>query len=56
MEGKLLLYSLLECAALFEGQGVGFGDDRDDVDDVGELLEDDNIDGLESMAGRLDEE
>lgn len=56
MESELLLYSLLEGAALLEGEGVSLSDDGDDVDDIGELLEDDNIDRLQRMARWLDEE
>ena len=56
VEGKLLLDALLESLALLEGQRVGLGDDGDDVDNVGQLLQDDNIDGLERVAGGLDEE
>jgi hypothetical protein len=56
VEGKLLLYSLLECPAFFEGERIRLGDDRNDVDNIRELLENDDIDGLERMSGRLDEE
>jgi hypothetical protein len=48
VEGELLLNALLEGLALLKGQGVGLGDNGDDVDDVGELLENDDIDGLET--------
>lgn len=56
VEGKLLLDALLELSSLLQCQGVGFGNDGDDIDDVGQLLEDDNIDGLQRVASRLDEE
>ena len=56
MESKLLLDALLESLSLLEGQGVGLGNDGDDVDDIGELLQDDNIDGLERVSRGLDKE
>jgi len=56
VEGKLLLDALLEGLALLEGQGVGLGDDGHDVDHVRQLLEHDNVDGLERVARRLNEE
>lgn len=56
VEGELLLYSFLEGSSFFEGEGIGLGDDRDDVDNIGQLLEDDDIDRLQCMAGGLDEE
>lgn len=56
MEGKLLLDALLELQALIHGQGVGLGDDGHNVDDIRQLLEDDNINGLQGVAGGLDEE
>lgn len=48
VEGELLLNALLESLALLKGQGVGLGDNGDDVDNVGQLLENDDIDGLET--------
>lgn len=56
MESKLLLDTGLELLTLLKGERVGLGDNRHDVDHVGQLLEDDNVDGLERVAGRLDEE
>jgi hypothetical protein len=56
VESELLLYPLLERTALLEGEGIGFGNDGHNVDDVRKLLEYDNIDGLEGVARRLDEE
>ncbi|MDA4132868.1 MAG: hypothetical protein OK454_07065 [Thaumarchaeota archaeon] len=50
MEGELLLDALLEGLALLERQGVGLGDDGDDVDDIGQLLQDDDVNGLERVA------
>lgn len=48
VEGELLLDALLESQALFEGEGVGLGDDGDDIDNIGQLLQDNDIDGLET--------
>lgn len=56
VEGKLLLYPVLESLALLEGQAVALGNDGDDIDDIAQLLQDDNVNGLEGMAGWLDEE
>ncbi len=56
VEGELLLDSLLECLALFKSERVGLGDDWNNVDNIGELLKNDNIDWLQGMAGWLDEE
>ena len=48
MEGKLLLNSRLELLALLKRQGVGLRNDGNDVDDVRELLENNNINRLQS--------
>ena len=56
MECKLLLYSLLERTTLLEREGVGLSNDGHDVDDIRQLLENNNVDGLESMSRWLDEE
>lgn len=56
VEGKLFLDALLECLLLLEGERVGLGNDGNNIDDVGQLLEDDNIDRLEGVARGLDEE
>lgn len=56
MESKLLLDALLESHALLQSQGIGLGDDGDDVDNIRELLEHDNIDGLKGVTRWLDEE
>ena len=52
MECELLLDSLLEGEAFFECQGVGLGDDGYDIDDVGKLLQDDDIYGFEAVHGQ----
>lgn len=51
VELELLLDALLEGLAFLEGEGVGLGDNGDNVDDVGEFLEDDDIDGFEAVNG-----
>ena len=51
VEGEFVLDALLEGGALVEREGVGFGDDGDDVDDVGEFLEDDDVDWFEAVFG-----
>lgn len=56
MESKFLLYALLKGTALFKGKGVGLGDDRNHVDNIRELLQDNDIDWLQGVARGLDEE
>ena len=46
----------LELLALLDSQAVRLGDDGDDVDDLAELLHDDNVNGAERVARRVDEE
>jgi len=48
VERELFLDTLLEGLTLLKGQRVGLGDNGDNVDDIGQLLQDDNIDGLET--------
>lgn len=55
VEGKLLLYSILESLSLLESKGIGLGDDGDDVDSLTELLQDDNVDWFEGVASGLNE-
>jgi hypothetical protein len=64
-------YPLLEQMPLLQGQGVRLGNDRNDIDDLCELLQDDDINllvsyssrpaesatyRLQGVAGRVDEE
>lgn len=56
MEGEFLLNPLFERSAFLESERVGLCDDRDNVDNVGELLQDDNVNRFEGMARGLDEE
>ena len=48
VKSEFFLYALFESLAFLEGERVGLGDDRDDVDDVRELLEHDDVNGLEA--------
>jgi hypothetical protein len=48
VESKLGLDSVLESLALLEGKRIRLGDDGNDVDNVGELLQDHDIDGFET--------
>lgn len=56
VEGKLLPDALLEGLALLQSQAVGLCDDGHNVDNVAKLAQDDNINGLQGVAGRLDKE
>ena len=55
MKGKFLLDAVLEHLTLFERQAVGLGDDRHDIDRLAQLPQDDNVNGLEGVAGGGDE-
>lgn len=50
MEGEFFFDPLFEGVAFFEGERVGFSDYGDDVDDVGEFLEDDDVDWFEAVV------
>ncbi len=56
VESEFLLDALLEFLSLLEGQRVGLGDNRYDIDNIRKLLQDDNVDGLQRVTGWLDEE
>lgn len=56
VELELLLYSLLESGPLLQCQAVALGDNWYNVDKLAQLLENDDIDGLQSVSGRLNEE
>lgn len=56
MEGELLLYALFESTPFLKRQRVRLRNDWDDVDNIGKLLQNDNVDRLQSMSRRLDEE
>jgi hypothetical protein len=68
---KTSIYPLLEQMPFLQGQGVRLGNDRYDIDDLCELLQDDDVDllvsyysipprsvtyRLQGVAGRVDEE
>jgi hypothetical protein len=55
VEGELLLDAVLELLALLECERVGLCDDWNDVDSLAQLLENNNVDGLEAVAGRRNE-
>lgn len=48
VEGEFLLDALLKGLALFEGEGVGLGNNGNNVDDIGQLLQNNDINGLEA--------
>lgn len=52
MEGELLLDAVLELLALLKRERVGLCDDWNNVDSLAQLLEDDNVDWLETVTGR----
>ena len=47
---------MLENVTLLHGQAVRLCDDRDDVDDLAELLHHNDINGAETVPSRIDEE
>ena len=55
VESELLLDAVLEDLALLQGERVGLRDDRNHIDGLTELLEHDNIDWSQPVAGRVDE-
>lgn len=55
VEGELLLDAVLELLALLKGERVGLCNDWHNVDGLAQLLENDNIDGLETVAGGRNE-
>ena len=52
VEGELLLDAVLELLALLKRERVGLCDDWNNVDSLAQLLEDDNVDWLETVTGR----
>lgn len=56
VERKLLLYALLERLSLLQRKRVALRNDWHDINELTQLLEHHNIDRLERMAARLDEE
>lgn len=55
VEGKLLLYAVLEQLSLLQGETIRLGNDRHNIDSLAQLLQDDNIDWLEGVTGGGDE-
>jgi hypothetical protein len=56
VEGKLLLYLLLERSALLERERIRLGNNRHHINKLAQLLQHHDIDGLETVSRRLDEE
>lgn len=56
VKGELLLDALLERLALLKRQGISLGNNGHNVDHIGQLLQHDNVDGLQGVASGLDEE
>ncbi len=48
------MYLIFEAVALLQGQAVGLGNNRDNVDNIAQLLHHNNIDGAEAVACRVD--
>lgn len=48
VEGKFFSNPLLKRSTFLQSQGVGFGNDGNDINDIGKLLEDNDINGLEA--------
>jgi hypothetical protein len=51
----LIPHLILEAVTFLQSETVTFCDNRDDVNDVAELLHHDNINGTEAVAGGIDE-
>lgn len=52
MEYEFFLDALFEGQALLEGQRIGFCDDGDDIDDIGKLLKNDDVNRFEADNGQ----
>lgn len=48
VESKFLFDSLLERLAFLKGERIGFGDDGNDIDNVGQLFQDHDVDRFET--------
>lgn len=55
VEGELLLDAVLELLALLKSERVGLCNDWHNVDGLAQLLEDNNVDRLETVAGGRNE-
>ena len=56
MKGKFFLNAFFEGHTFFKGEGIGFSDHGDNIDHIRELLQDYDVNRLESVARGLDEE
>lgn len=56
MESEFFLYPVLESLPLFQGETISLGNDWNNIDGLAELLQHNNVDGLEGMARWLNEE
>lgn len=52
VEAEFLLDSLLESLSLIKGKRIGLGNHGNDVDNIGQLLQNDNIDWFEATGTR----
>lgn len=55
VESKLLLDAILERLPLFQSQAIGFGNHWHHIDSLAQLLQYDDVNGLESVTGGADE-
>lgn len=55
VEGEFLLDAVLEQLPLLQGETIGLGNDRHDIDRLTQLLQHDNVDWLESVTSRANE-
>lgn len=55
-KGDVWANLLLESISLFKCQAVRLGNNRNNIDDLAELLHDDNVNSTEGVAGGVDEE
>lgn len=56
VESKLLLYPLLEGSTLLQSQAITLGNDGHHVDELAQLLQHNDVNGLQAVAGGVDEE
>lgn len=55
VESKFVSDSVLESLTLLQSQSIGLCDDGNDVDNLAQLLQDNDVNGLEGVACGLDE-
>jgi hypothetical protein len=56
VESEFLLDALLESLTLLNSEGVGLGDDGNNIDDIWQLLQHHDVNGLQGVAGGLNKE